>query len=302
MKIKEILDFMNRAGFGAEFIGDEEKEILGFSSINQYKRDHITWIKKSEYLKACNQDEIALAVIKKGVESTIKNRIITENPKELFSAVVKEFWGKGKKEYGVGDGSFLSDKVILHPETRIGCHCVLDGDIIIGRGTVIEDNVTIMNRVSIGEDCIIHAGTVIGKDSFSFYWDKDRTPVKVEQYGSVLIGDRVEIGSNTVINRGAIDDTRVGDDTKISSLTDVGHNCIIGQRVMVGVGCLLLGSSRVGDESYLSPRCILKNQTKLGNNCFVGMNVVVTSDMDSDTAWLTGGTTAVPMKDYRRFL
>ena len=303
MKISEIIRWAKDQEYQFEFIGDETAKIEGFSSLSHYRPGTITWIKKH----VPEDDElihsIQCAVIQKGLKANLANTIISDNSKELFFAILAEFFGGKKHIGGKRAGTYIGDNVFLDEPVEIGCNCVLDGDIHIGKGTVIEHNVVIMNKVTIGENCIIHSGTVIGKDGFGYSFDKENLPVKVKHFGGVLIGNRVEIGANCTVDRGTIDNTVVGDDVKIDNLVLIAHNAEVGRGTIV-VGCTdLAGSSHIGEKTYIGPQVCVKNQVSVGDNSFVGMDVMVTESF-GDNMMLIKSSSDKPRRNrnYRRFL
>ena len=150
----------------------------------------------------------------------------------------------------------------------------------IGDNVFIENNVIIDNKVCIGENTIIHSGVVIGKEGFGYFKNDDGISIKVPHFGGVEIGHDVEIGANTCIDRGTLDDTIIGDYVKIDNLCHIAHNVIIGKRTKITAMSLLAGSSELGDECYLAPGVIVKNQVKIGARCIIGMGAMVLKDVE----------------------
>lgn len=302
MRLKEILQWAESEGFRFEFRGDENTEINGFSSLNNYKPETITWMKN----KVPENDElvrsIRCAVIQKGLNPDTGNVLISENSKELFFSILAAFFTVERDREASRIGTFIGKDVVLDEPARIGCNCVLDGRIRIGKGTVIEHNVVIMNDVTIGGDCIIHSGTVIGKDGFGFAFDKDQLPKKASHFGGVVIGDRVEIGANCTVDRGTIDSTVIGDDVKIDSLSLIAHNVRIGNGTMI-IGCTSLGgSTTIGQKSYIGPHVFVKNQLSVGDNSLIGMGVIVNKSVEDDTIVASNDLKPIKAKNYRRLL
>ncbi len=301
MKIAEVIRWAKDHGYLFEFSGDETAEIEGFSSLGHYCPGTITWIKKH----VPEDDElihsIQCAVIQKGLKANLANTFISDNSKELFFAILAKFFGGEKHVGGNKAGTYIGDRVVLDESVEIGCNCVLDGDIRIGKGTVIEHNVVIMNKVTIGENCIIHSSVVIGKDGFGFSFDKDNIPQKVRHFGGVRIGDRVEIGSFSVVDRGTIDDTIVGDDVKIDSHSAVAHNAEVGNASLI-VKAVLEGSSKLGEKSYMAPGSAISNQKTVGNNCFLGQKVVVSKPVKDNHIIVEGIKKPILTDDYRVWL
>lgn len=300
--VSEILSCLDEKKFEYVFQGDRNDPVEGFSSLRNYKEGTITWIRDKRILGEAAVNNIRCIVVQEGIEVDAPNQIITKHSKQVFFAVLKEFWGKGNSGTGISEDAYISPGVSIAEGVSIGRNCVLDGDISIGKGTVIESNVVMMNKVSIGSNCMIHSGCVFGKDGFGYAFGEDGTPDKVEHFGGVTIGNNVEIGANVVVDRGTIDDTCIGNDTKIDSHSLIAHNAVIGSKTLILGGIVVGGSCRIGDGSYIAPGAMIKNQVAVGSNSFVGMGVTVNCDMGDDEVWLAGKEQAMHMKNYKRFL
>lgn len=151
----------------------------------------------------------------------------------------------------LGTDVTVGPNVVIEPGVVIGNGSQIGAGSFIGRGSclgadvVIYPNVTLYHGVSLGDRCIIHAGAVIGADGFGFAFDGQRS-VKIAQLGSVDIGADVEIGAGTCVDRGALDDTVIGEGVKIDNQVQIGHNCVVGAHTII-CGCsALAGSTRVG--------------------------------------------------------
>lgn len=301
IKVRDILNWAESRAFAFTYKGDENFIINGFSSLSHYKKGSLTWIKN---FKTANNQILAIscAIVQRGIDTNnIPNCFITEDSKRFFFDILKHFFADNRK-IAEKAGSYIGKDVLLAEDVVIGCNCVLDGRISIGRGTVIGNNVTVTNDVKIGEQCIIHSGTVIGEDGFGFSFDENNVPTKVPHFGGVVIGDRVEIGSNSIVNRGTIDSTIVGDDVKIDSLVLVAHNVEIEEGTIIVGGVTVGGSCKIGAKSYIAPQAIIRNQKNVGNNSFVGQAVIVNNSIGDNMVVAKNGEKPQVNKNYRRFL
>ena len=295
---KDIINWAD--GMHFVYNGDENLVIDGFSSLNHYKTGSITWIKNLKNVK--DLQKITCAVVQEGIHPRIDNYFSAKNSKEFFFGMLQHFFANNKK-IAERAGSYIGEGVRLDEDVIIGCNCTLDGDIKIGCGTVIEHNVTIINNVTIGENCIIHSGTVIGKDGFGYSFNDDNIPVKVQHFGGVTIGDRVEIGANCNVDRGTIDNTIIEDDVKIDSFSQIAHNVVVKKGTLI-IGAMVAGSSIIGEKSYLAPKSVIKNQCSIGNNTFIGMGVVVTKSVGDNCMVVSWGNKmqSIDADDYREWL
>lgn len=151
-----------------------------------------------------------------------------------------------------------------------------------GENATIHPYVCIYPNVRVGKNVIVYSGAVIGSDGFGFAKNEQGKWEKFPHIGGVVIGDDVEIGSNTVIDRGTLDNTIIGQGTKINNLCHIGHNVEIGKNCIIGVGSYLGGSSKVGNDSWIALGAIIRNGIKVGKNVMVGMGSVVTKDIDDN--------------------
>lgn len=153
--------------------------------------------------------------------------------------------------------------------------CFIDESVTIGDESIIENNITIQGTVSIGNNCIIHFGAVIGTAGYGLFLLKDGAPQKVEHFGGVTIGNNVEIGANTCIDRGSIDDTFIESNTKIDNFCHIAHNVRIEESCMLVAESLICGSARINKKSHVAPGAIVKNQKTVGSELLIGMGAVV---------------------------
>lgn len=283
MKISKILLFLRESNITFEFCGDSDEEVEGVSSLAHYKKNSFTWIKTQKNIPDWfDLSQIKLAFVSEEVQvKNVKNIIRTPESKRAFFAAIEHFYGQEEQRPAVGEFTYISPKVKLGKNVRIGHNCTLDGDISIGDNTIIWNHVTILNHVVIGKDCEIQSGTVIGHDGFGYTESKNHVKTMVKHFGGVQIGDNVRLGMNNVIARGVIDDTIIGSGTKMSDLCHIGHNNIIGKNCTI-INSAFFGSCNTGDNAYIV-YSVIKNQTRVGENAFVGMASNVLSDVEENT-------------------
>ena len=140
-----------------------------------------------------------------------------------------------------------------------------------------DDNLS--SSVVYGENCVVKEGAVIGKAGFGFERDADGTPIRFPHFGRVLLGNNVEVGANTVISKGTIEDTEIGDSTKIDDLVYIAHNCKISKNVMIAGNATLCGGVQVGAASWIGAGASVKQNIIIGEGATVGMGAVVTRDV-----------------------
>lgn len=280
IRVSEILTFLDEEGIQYTFCGDKNISVNRFSSLTQYKSDSFTWIKKAESIPDnFDLSQITLAFVTTGVKANLQNVIETDESKRAFFSTIEHFYAEEEDRPAIGQFTYVSPKVKLGKNVRIGHNCTLDGDITIGDNTVIWNGVTIINRVNIGCDCEIQSGTTIGHDGFGYSEDTNHKKTMVKHYGGVSIGNNVFIAENVTISRGTIDDTTIKDGVKIDSLTRVGHNSFFEEDAALALPCGISGSVHLGKNAYIGGATI-RNQCVVGENAFVGMGAIVVKSVE----------------------
>jgi len=293
--VEDVLVFLTDEGLDPKLDGVKEICLEGFSSLSHAKSGFLTWSKKDKFSSGPLPPCVVIGPNGSSLDGFpgAISVISASNPKAAFFSVLSSFWGK------TGTTNIASSSIIngtIEEGVSIGEHCYIGSEVHIGAGTAIEHNVTICCPAEIGAGCIIHSGVVIGADGFGFYFE-DGVPQKVEHFGGVVIGDRVEIGANTCIDRGTLDNTIIHDDAKIDNLVHIAHNVEVGSGAMVIAGAVVCGSAHLGDGSYIAPGGIVKNQVTVGNESLVGLGAVLTKNLDDKLVAV--GVPAKPVREVR---
>lgn len=275
--VDKIVEYLCWMGIEVRYHGKQELQINGISSISKLKSGTVSWIRRYEerYLPGLGICEDVLLITTEEVWEHLKsfNVLVVEKPKMCFFEIVKKFF-KEEVSGNISKSAVVrTDKV--GKDVSIGEHCTIGEDVVIGNHVVIKNHVQIEGSVSIGDNCVISSGVVIGSTGFGYYRDVKGNNAVVPHIGGVRIGNNVDIGANTCIDRGTIDNTEIGDYTKIDNLCHIGHNVKIGKNVFIIALSMIGGSAILEDEVYVAPGVKIMNQIHVGNNAFVGMGAVV---------------------------
>ena len=301
--INQILQFLKSGGYPTEYIGDDNLYITTFSNIINICENSIAWVKNKKYLT-----ENVIQIIKENANSLIvcpwkideaKNCLITESPKEVFFSILKEFFVE-KKEATISKRAVIETERI-GKNVSIGAGCYISKEVDIGDEVILHANVVIDCPCKIGKGTEIFSGTVIGADGFGYYHHND-TPERVPHFGGVIIGEYVDIGANSCIDRGCLGNTIIGDYVKIDNLCHIAHNAIIGEKTLVVAGANICGSVQIEKKSYIAPEATIKNQIHVGEESFIGLGSVLTHDIESKTFVFEQSTRELKKVDYHRFL
>jgi UDP-3-O-[3-hydroxymyristoyl] glucosamine N-acyltransferase len=198
----------------------------------------------------------------------------------------------------VGPHVCLGKNVSIGENCRIHAGCVIGDGVAIGEGSTLYPNVSVYHGCRIGKQAILHSGVVIGADGFGFAPD-GKEWVKIPQIGAVVIGDDVEIGANTTIDRGALDDTLIGDGCKIDNLVMIGHNCNIGPNSVIA-GCTgMAGSTTLGEHCILGGASMISGHLSLAPNTTIsGASTVMRSIVEPGGVYAS----VFPLDSYEHWM
>lgn len=278
------------------FLGDEVVRIYGdiqgvyidnLADVERVNETTLDWIKPKNPSKQTIAEKSFARVIL--VDEEIKPvqgkvLVVVKHPKMALAKIGNHFFVE-KPEIGIHSTAIIHEEAIIGNNVSIGPYCVI-GRATIGDGTVIDSHVRIYDDVVLGKNCNIKAGAVIGGAGFGFERDENGNKFRFPQIGSVRIGDDVEIGSQTCIDRGALSDTIIGDHTKINNLCHIAHNNRIGRNVTI-TGCVnLSGGNVIEDNVWIAPNASLVGYVHIGENATIGMGAVVVKDVPSNEVWV----------------
>jgi UDP-3-O-[3-hydroxymyristoyl] glucosamine N-acyltransferase len=312
-----------RAGEIASFLGtalegDPERSICGPAALDQAGAEHVAFVSDAKYAAAAAHSKAGLLLVQEGLSVQNGASAIVRVPEArvAFQRVLTLFFPAFDHfEPGVHETAVVAEDAAIHPEATIGPCCIVEGGASIGARTVLRahvhvgpgarigadghvyPNVSIRGGVAIGERCLLHSGVVIGSDGFGFVRVGERYE-KVAQVGGVRIGDDVEIGANSCIDRGALGDTVIGSGTKIDNLVHVAHNVQIGRNVLLIAQVGISGSVIVGDDAILAGQAAVAGHLRIGRGAQIGGRSGVMEDIPDGSRVF--GLPARRLRDFLR--
>lgn len=197
----------------------------------------------------------------------------------------------------VAAGAVVEADAEIGPRSRVGPGAVVGRGARIGTGTVLHSGVHLYHDCKIGDDCVLHAGVVIGSDGFGFAPTATGLR-KIPQVGGVVVGDRVEMGANTTIDRGTLGDTVIGEGVKLDNLVQIGHNVIIGAHTVIAAQTGIAGSTRIGGGCMIGGQVGIAGHLTIGDGCRIAARTGVMRDVAAGNE--IAGAPSMPAKSWLR--
>lgn len=296
IKVSDILCFLDEKEIGYNYQDNGCDNIESFSSVFNIKERSITWLRTYDENHIANIKRMKDIIVITNHSTASKldgcNIICVDKPKMVFFEIVNYFFISSPKPF-ISKLSSVETMEIGN-NVSIGNFCTISKEVIIGNNVTIAHGVQILCPTQIGDNCIISSGVIIGSNGFGYYQDSNRNNALVPHVGGVKIGNNVDIGANTCIDRGTIENTVIGDYTKIDNLCHIAHNVIIGKNVFVIAQSMIGGSAIIEDDAYIAPGVNIKNQIRIHSGAMAGMGAVVTKDVENNII-----VTGVPAKKYK---
>ncbi len=299
---------------GGRVAGDSQMEIRGIQPFESAGPGDLTLAAQKKYQEHLDQTRASAVIVSPGVESEEKPLLQVERPKVAFARLLALFHPKPAAVTGISPQAHISESsrvfedVTIHPFVFVGDEVVIEKEVtlfsgvhvgnhcVIGRGCVLHPNVTLYENVSLGERVILHSGTVIGADGFGYVFD-GQTQVKIPQTGSVTIGDDVEIGANSCVDRAGFGVTVLERGVKLDNHVHIGHNCRIGENTVIAGQVGLSGSVEVGKNCTFAGHAGVVDHVKIGDQVTVMMKSAVSKDIPSQSV-----VSGQPAMEHRQWM
>ena len=265
---------------GGELFGEAALDIDALASLETAQPNELSFLSHPKYQSLLAKSQAGCVIVAPSMKSLALERgacIVTDQP-YLYFAKVTQLWKKARVKVNrplVHPSAVIDPLALVHETARIGALCVVEQGVQIGAGSELKSKVTVGENCIIGERCLLHSGVVIGADGFGFAPNQGAWE-KIEQLGAVRIGDDVEIGANTCIDRGALEDTVIGDGVKLDNLIQIGHNVRVGAHTAMA-GCVgVAGSAIIGAHCTIGGGAVVLGHLSLADGVNVSAATTVT--------------------------
>jgi UDP-3-O-[3-hydroxymyristoyl] glucosamine N-acyltransferase len=312
---------------GVRLVGDGRAEVGGVASIQSARASDIVFVDDEKHLDAALRSQAGAIIAGDFAASANARRalLISEHPKLAFARAACILRGASLEEHGqsgvhataiVDPSALLADGVCIDAHavigeraqigrgSKIGAGCAVGASVKIGSECEIYPNVTIYAGTTIGDRVVVHAGAVLGSDGFGYVRDrKSGRYEKFPQVGTLVIEDDVEIGANTTVDRGALDETRIRRGSKIDNLVHIGHNCQIGEDVVIAAQTGLSGSIVIENGVVLGGQVGIGEHARIGEGVMLGgQGGVLPNKILRGKGVAFWGTPAQPLRQYLKQL
>lgn len=279
-----------------ELIGDSRATVHAVAPMDRAGKGHVTFLSNPQYAKQLSDCDATVVMVKESHKAFCKhNTLVVDDPYVAFAKVAQALDSTPMPAEGIAPTAVIANDVKLGQNVSIGAHAVIESgvvlgdDVIIGAGcfigkdtqignqTKLWANVTVYHRVRIGSQCLVQSGTVIGGDGFGYANEKGEW-IKIPQLGSVMIGNRVEIGACSCIDRGALDDTVIEDNVILDNLIQIAHNVHIGYGTAMAGGTVVAGSTSIGKYCIIGGATVINGHIEITDGVTItGMGMVMRS-------------------------
>ncbi|QXH57769.1 UDP-3-O-(3-hydroxymyristoyl)glucosamine N-acyltransferase [Pseudomonas maumuensis] len=302
---------------GAELKGPEALEITGLATLQEAVSGQLSFLANKQYRKFLD-DSTASAVLLKAedAEGFVGNALIVADPYLAYARISHLFDPKPKAVAGIHPSAVVAEDAqvdasasigpfaVIESGARIGAnvtvgaHCFIGTRCVIGEGGWLAPRVTLYHDVTIGKRVVIQSGAVIGGEGFGFANEKGIWR-KIAQIGGVTLGDDVEIGVNTAVDRGALSDTCIGDGVKLDNQIQIAHNVQVGDHTAMAACVGISGSTRIGKHCMIAGGVGMVGHIDVCDNVFVSGMTMVTRSI-TEPGGYSSGTAMQPLAEWRK--
>lgn len=306
------------AQVGGKVVGDGACQIESVATLKHATARQISFLTNTQYIAQLADTSAAAVILTEDLSAKCPvNALVVSNPHAAYAKIATLLNSPARPEPGrhtsavVAPDSQVHSSCHIGPHVSIGHNCIIEEGVSIGPNTVIGNdchigkdtelvaNVTIVGRTVMGQRCLVHPGVVIGADGFGQAYDQGAW-VKVPQLGGVRIGDDVEIGANTTIDCGAIEDTIIEEGVKLDNQIQVAHNVRIGAHTVVAAATAIAGSVTIGKHCMIAGAVGIAGHLTIADNVVITGMSMVSSSIDTPGTSYSSGVKAVPTQLWHR--
>ena len=300
-----------------ELVGDAERVINGLAALDKAGEGELSFLANARYRKSLQQSEAAaVLLLEEHLDDCPVDALVVDDPYLAYARISGWFDNRTIPQSGAQPGAQvdptaqvdssakLAPGVVIEAGAKIGADVEIGPNTVVGENSVVGDgtrlaaNVTLYHEVVLGKRCLIHSSAVIGADGFGFAKEGERW-VKIHQIGRVILGDDVEIGASSTVDRGAIEDTVIGDGVKIDNQVMVAHNVVIGEHTAMAGCSASAGSTKIGRRCTIGGGAGLQGHIEIADDVHLSGMAMVTKSLTEKGVY-SSGTGIAPYQQWRR--
>ncbi|MBX3103161.1 MAG: UDP-3-O-(3-hydroxymyristoyl)glucosamine N-acyltransferase [Bacteroidetes bacterium] len=291
---------------GIRFVGDPDHLVMGINEIHRVETGDLTFVDVEKYYKKALQSAATTVLINKEVTPPLgKALLISDDPFRDYNRLTEHFQPRlsmdtvGRKQsihpsVRLGQHVVMGDHVTIEEGVEIGHHVVIGSHVHIGAHTIVYPQVTIGHYTTIGKHCCLNQGASLGAEAF-YYKKREWGREKMLSKGSVRLEDYVEIGAHTCIDRGVSAETRIGEHTKIDNLVQIGHDTVLGKRVLIAAQAAVAGCCVIEDDVIIWGQVGIASSLRIGKGAVILAQSGLMADVPAGKTYLGS-----PAKESKR--
>ena len=300
------------ARLGGELVGDGDVAICQVAPLERAGADQIAFISQAKYLRQLQGSRAGAVILApEARDATSLPRILSPNPYLYFARVSALLnppppvipgvhprasvaaSARVDASAQIQSGAVLGENASIGPRSVIGPNAVIGDDTVVGEDCRLYANVTVYHNCRIGDRVILHSGCVIGSDGFGLAPDQGKWE-KIPQIGRVILGDDVEVGAGTTIDRGALDDTVIEEGVKLDNLIQVAHNVTIGAHTAIAACTGIAGSAKIGRHCTIGGAAMIFGHIEIADGTRISTNTLITKSLAKPGTY----TSALPFSEH----
>lgn len=301
----------------AELVGDKNATVSDLATLGTAAQGDLTFLSNPSYESQLSTTQATAVIVHpKQASKCLVNALVVANPylayakvshlfdrapkplKHIHSTAVVDGLAIVDSSVSIGANAVIGAGAVIGAEAVIGPGCVVGANSVIGKGSLLHANVTLYHDVRVGDDCTLHSGAVIGGDGFGFANEAGQWQ-KIAQLGGVFVGNNVDIGVNTTIDRGAIEDTKIHDNVILDNQIQIAHNVEIGEGTAVA-GCTgIAGSTKIGKRCTIAGAVGIAGHLSICDDVHITMRSAITRSI-TEAGSYSSGTAMSKTGDWRK--
>ena len=284
----------------ASFEGNPDLDIKRAAPLETAGPEEIAFVGSLKFAQLAKDGKAGCLIVPPGYGIPGRTVIYAPDPRQAIATVIALLHPRGRKP-GIHPTAIIAASARVSEFATIGPYCVIGERCRVGEECILHSNVTLYDDVRLGDRVTLHSGVVLGADGFGYVW-KDDHYESFPQIGRVLIGDDVEIGAHSCVDKAAMSVTEIGDGTKIDNMVHIGHNCKIGKHVVIAAQTGMAGGCVIGDRAVIGGQVGFGDKVRVEPGAIIGSGAgILTSKVvrAGEPVW---GTPARPLRQYLKQL